>query len=207
MNIKITSAEIDRKIARLKADISRIQNRFPVLESNLSTRDSQAVPAGAVKSDTVGAKKFAKLTVELNQKTQLLKELEEALRAPLVAHLKLINGKAKTYTMDADDVIYYAFEKEENLKASGVTVKNLVGAEAWHRPAGKSGCNAYAKASGPSITTYIEIRRVADGWRLVHAERSQCYVNQNAFEKVIVSPAANDNIIQKATKNITVRAS
>ena len=31
MNIKITSAEIDRKIARLKADISRIRNRLTVL--------------------------------------------------------------------------------------------------------------------------------------------------------------------------------
>lgn len=207
MNIKITSAKIDRKIARLKADISRIRNRLTVLEPDLSTRESQAVPAGTVKSDSVGVKKIAKLTGDLNQKIQILKELDEALRAPLVAHLKLINGKAKTYTMDADDVIYYAFEKEENLKASGVTVKNLVGTEAWHQPAGKSGCSAYAKASGPRITTYIEIRRVADGWRLVHAERSKCYVNQIAFEKVIVSPAANDNIIQKATKYITVRAS
>lgn len=74
MNIKITSAEIDRKIARLKADISRIRNRLTVLEPDLSTRESQAVPAGAVKSDSVGVKKIAKLTGELNQKIQPLKE-------------------------------------------------------------------------------------------------------------------------------------
>ena len=41
---------------------------------SLSTRESQAVPAGAVKSDSVGVKKIAKLTGELNQKIQPLKE-------------------------------------------------------------------------------------------------------------------------------------
>lgn len=131
-------------------------------------------------------------------------QLEEAIRRPLADVLDKINGKAKTYTVDADGVISLALGIEEMLRERGVKVKNLVGTEVCFRPAGKSACNAYAKKAGPSITTHVELSRVSDGWRLTDAVRDQCSVNEPELLEVTVTQAAIDDIIQTATNGIWV---
>lgn len=206
MTIKISSAKKDKEAAPIKADIDRIKLEISLLErrpAELRIRSSKRV---IPTHWSIPRKEIDDLNVALNDKIELLKQLEESFRAPLEAYLKKINGKANTYTMDAEDVISYALETEEDLRERGATLKSLIGATASYRPAGKSRSNAYAKKSSPSITTRINIRRVADGWRLVHASRDECYVNETASEDITVSQAAVDSIIATATRGLVVRA-
>jgi len=128
-------------------------------------------------------------------------QLEQSILSGLTSVLALVNGRAQAYTICAEMLIDVAHEFEGIMEDRGITVKNRAGAEARFRPAGKSVAHS---PMGRSITTYVVMRRVHDGWRLIHAERDYCYDNQREFMQVIVRPCAHENMIRHATRNFSV---
>ena len=139
----------------------------------------------------------ANLQAELEQKKLEKHQINTAGRAEMAAVLNHVNGKARAWTICPDRLICIDHACEKLLDTRGIRVKNRAGALVRFRPAGKSSARLQI---GRSITTYVVMRRVSDGWRLVHAERDFCYVNQREFREFTVQPAAHKEIIRHATR-------
>lgn len=178
---KITSQKIENQISALTSEISRLK----------------------FKMDKVQTDQVLDLQEALEQKEFEKHDLERSITEELAAVLGQVNGKARTWTICADELISLAHEAEDLLEARGVRVKNRAKAMVRYRPAGKLSSRSQI---GRSITTFVVMRRVHDGWRLVHAERDYCYVNQREFNETIVGPAAHEDMIRHATRNIRVWA-
>lgn len=184
----ITSHRFEKKVSILDVEIKNLKLKLERLRGRDRTMDE------------VESKQVAELERHLKQKELEKHHLEEGFEANLAAVLDRINGKARAWTVCPDLLVGLANETEELLKTSGVKVKNRPGAEAEFRPAGQVSRSQYGKR----ITTRVVIRRVHDGWRLVHAERDHCYVNQSELREITLRPAAYEDIIRYATRNFQV---
>ncbi|SFH34693.1 hypothetical protein [Sulfitobacter dubius] len=140
---------------------------------------------------------ISSLQAELEQKRLEKHQIKTANRAEMAAVLNHVNGKARTWTICPDRLIGIAHECEDLLDSRGVKVKSRPGTIVLYRPGGKRSARIRI---GRSITTYVVLRRVRDGWRLMHAQRDYCFINQRAFREVIVRPAAHEDIIRHATR-------
>lgn len=181
----ITSRKADNKIFKLEFEIEL----------------GEKVLAAAQESerwlDDWQPEHVANLKYDLNQKELEKHQIKTACRTEIAAVLDRANGKAQAWTICPDRLISIAHDCEELLDTSGVRVKNRPGTIAHYRPPGKRSARSQI---GRSITTYVVLRRVRDGWRLVHAQRDYCFINQRAFREVIVRPAAHEDIIRHATR-------
>ena len=185
----ITSSKINNKIIKLDFEIQSI------------TMDIKRVEQSSRWLENWQSEKLAGLNAELRTKELEKAQLEQSILSGLISVLALVNGRAQAYTICAEMLIDLAHEFEGLLEDRGITVKNRAGAEVRFRPAGKSVAHS---PMGRSITTYVVMRRVHDGWRLIHAERDYCYDNQREFMQVVVRPCAHENMIQHATRNFCV---
>lgn len=184
MNIKITSPKFENEILALDADIARLKRNL-----------DQAQKAGTGRDDA-GTPSMADLQEALRQKERDKHTRGLSFSAKLAAVLDQVNGKARAWTVSPEDLIDLAHECEEEMDARGIRVKNRPGAQVHYRPAGK----ASRFQNGKSITTYIIMHRVHDGWRLSHAERDYCFANQTEFRETTVQSAAYEDIISHATR-------
>ncbi|MFG6539374.1 hypothetical protein [Sulfitobacter sp. CS16] len=184
----ITSRRFENKISVLDEEIARFRSKLDRVKSwNRGLDDAE-------KNHVAG------LEQALKQRELEKQNLNMSFVAKLEAVLGQVNGKARAWTVCADDLIGLAEECEEMMKSRGIRVKNRPGALVHYCPAGKTSRSQIGK----NITTYIIMRRIHDGWRLVHAERDYCYVNQSEFREITVQPAAYEDMISHATQNFRV---
>ena len=186
MNYIITSEKNNKCIYALEAEIVRLNDKIEEAQNN-ANNSLNSLPSGQI----------ADLRSAVMQKELQKRDRELSIYIGLATALGRVNGKAWTNTICADTLIALAREFEDLLDARGIKVKNRAGALVRYRPPGKSSSRLQI---GRSITTYVVLRRVRDGWRLVHAQRDYCFINQRAFREVIVRPAAHEDIIRHATR-------
>ncbi|MGJ8547522.1 MAG: hypothetical protein ACSHWZ_18900 [Sulfitobacter sp.] len=173
---------LDEEIKRLRCELTRVREASLVLEDCERNR-------------------IINLDEALKQKELEKYHIKMSFDADLAAVLRQVNGNARACTVCPKGLIGLAQECEGLMDAKGVRVKNRPGAMVSYRPAGKVSRSHFGK----SITTYVVIRRVQDGWRLVHAERDYCYLNQREFREITVRTAAYEDIIRHATQKFCVR--
>lgn len=181
----ITSRKIEDQLLKLHYEIEELEDEL---------RSAQASERGLENGQPGDV---ANLQSNLQQKKFEKFELKLSINAGLAAALALANGKAQAHTIGADRLISLAHECEDLFEARGIRVKNRPGAIVHYRPGGKRSPHSQI---GRSITTYVVMRRVFDGWRLVHAERDFCYVNRREFREITVQPAAHKDIVRHATR-------
>lgn len=185
----ITSSKINNQKIKLDSEIQSIQRDLKRAEQSSRWLENWQPEQLADLQDKLKAKELEK------------GQLEQSILSGLTSVLALVNGRAQAYTICAETLIDLAYEFEGTMEDRGIPVKNRAGAEARYRPAGKSVAHS---PMGRSITTYVVMRRVHDGWRLIRAERDYCYDNQREFMQVIVRPCAHENMIRHATRNFCV---
>ncbi len=122
---------------------------------------------------------------------------------PLAEHVAEVNGKAKSHTITADDIIEKAVEVEAELERRGVYKKNIVGTEFSFLPR----FNLPNSYSHSLITNEVVCRRVGDGWRLVKLEKVETWPNSSGKFEMHVSQAAADDIRNLALANIRIQES
>jgi len=183
----ITSRKVENKLFALETEIARLKRKQIQIREGFSWNEA--------KSQQVSELEEAVRQIELEKQC-----MEVRFKAELAAALGQVNVKARAWTICAEDLIDLAQESEDHLNTQGVRVKNRPGTEVEFRPAGK----VSRSQLGMSITTRVVMRRVQDGWRLVYAERDHCYANQTEFKDIIVHPAAYDDMIRHATRNVRV---
>jgi len=181
----ITSRKADNKILKLEFEIELGEKVLTAAQEKKRWLDNWQ------------PEHVANLQAELEQKKLEKHQINTAGRAEIAAVLNHVNGKARAWTICPDRLISIAHDCEKLLDTRGIRVKNRAGTLVRFRPAGKSSARSQI---GRSITTYVVLRRVRDGWRLVHAQRDYCFINQRAFREVIVRPAAHEDIIRHATR-------
>ncbi|KZZ25505.1 hypothetical protein A3753_15365 [Sulfitobacter sp. HI0082] len=156
----ITSRKIEKKILTNGYEIERLKGEI---------RSAQAPERGLANGHP---DHVANLQSELQQKTFESFELELSISSGLAAALALANGKAQAHTISAERLISLAHECEDLFETRGIKVRNRPGAVVHYRPGGKRSPHSQI---GRRITTYVVMRRVFDGWRLVYAGRDYCY--------------------------------
>ncbi|MEP1316767.1 MAG: hypothetical protein ABJN05_02540 [Sulfitobacter dubius] len=181
----ITSRKIEDQLLKLHYEIEELEDEL---------RSAQASERGL---EIGQPNHVANLQSNLQQKKFEKFELKLSISSGLAAALALANGRARAHTICAERLINLAHECEDLFEARGIRVKNRPGGIVHFRPGGKRSPHSQI---GRSITTYVVMRRVSDGWRLVHAERDFCYVNQREFREFTVQPAAHKDIIRHATR-------
>ncbi len=186
--LKVTSHKFDNEISVLETEINRTKIKLDQMRGT------------DLELDEAKVSQIADLEEALKQLEFEKHHIETAFSAELSAVLGQVNGKAKAWTVDPDGLIGLAQKIEDLLDACGVRVKNRLGTVVHYRPAGKVSLSQLGK----SITTYVAIRRVHDGWRLVRAERDFCFANQRQFREIIVRPAAHEDMIRHATRHFRV---
>lgn len=185
----ITSHKADNKILKLDFEIEQREKVLAAAQESKRWLDNWQ------------PKHVADLQTELEQKKLEKHQIKTACRAEMAAVLNHVNGKARAWTICPDRLIGTAHDCEELLDTRGIRVKNRAGTLVRFRPAGKSSARLQI---GRSITTYVVLLRVHDGWRLMHAQRDYCFINQRAFRDVVVRPAAHDDITRHATRGFRV---
>jgi hypothetical protein len=183
----ITSRKAENKILALETEIARLKRKQIQIKEGFSWNEEKAQQVSELED--------AVRQIELEKQC-----IEVRFVAELAAALSQANGKAWAWTISAEDLIDLAHESEDHLDTHGVRVKHRPGAKVEFRPAGK----VSRSQLGMSITTRVVMRRVQDGWRLVYAERDHCFANQNEFKEITVKPAAYDDMIRHATRNVRV---
>ena len=186
MNYVVTSRKFNNEICALTSEIEDLKNKRDQAQHNTSSCLTSLPP-----------KQIDALHATIAQKKRVNHDLELAMHTKLATALGQVNGKAWANTICADRLTTLAQEFEDLLDAHSIKVKNRAGTLVRYRPGGKK---APRSQIGRSITTFVVLRRVHDGWRLIHAQRDYCYINQRAFRDVIVRPAAHDDIIRHATR-------
>ena len=185
----ITSSKTNKQKVKLDFEIRAIRRDIERAEQSSRWLENWQPEQLADLQDKLKAKELEKA------------QLEHSITSGLTAVLAMVNGRAQAYTICAETLIDLAHEFEGLFEDRGITVKNRAGAEVHFRPAGKSVTHS---PMGRSITTYVIMRRVHDGWRLIYAERDYCYDNQREFMQVVVRPCAHENMIRHATRNFSV---
>ena len=109
-------------------------------------------------------------------------KVEEALSA--------VNGKARSFTVQAADIHALSIAAEAKMARGGLTQKARVGAVLTHRPAGPS-ANSYKYAA---ISTKIELTKTTGGWWLTGVERASVWPKESAQSVVSVSQTVADTI-------------
>ena len=109
-------------------------------------------------------------------------KIDEALRA--------VNGKARSFTVQAADIHALSIAAEAKMARGGLTQKARVGAVLTHRPAGPS-ANSYRYAA---ISTKIELTKTTGGWWLTGVERASVWPKESAQSVVSVSQTVADTI-------------
>ena len=109
-------------------------------------------------------------------------KIEEALRA--------VNGKARSFTIQADDIHGIVIAAEAKMARGGLTKKAQVGAVLTHRPAGPS-ANSYKYAA---ISTRVELTKTTGGWWLTDVKRASVWPKESAQSIVSVSQTVADTI-------------
>lgn len=186
MNYVVTSQKFNNEICALTSQIEVLKAKRDQAQHN--TKDCLT---------SLPPEQIDALHTTIAQNERVKRDLELAMHSKLATALEQVNGKAWANTICADRLIALAQEFEELLDAHGIKVKNRAGTLVRYRPGGKKASRAQI---GRSITTFVVLRRVHDGWRLIHAQRDYCYINQRAFRDVIVRPAAHEDIIRHATR-------
>lgn len=186
MNYIITSEKNNKFIYALDAEIAHLNDKIEEAQNNTSNS-----------LDSLSSEEIEDLRSALMQKELQKRDRELSIYVELATALGRVNGKAWANTICVDTLIALAQEFEDLMDARGIKVRNRAGALVRYRPAGKSSARLQI---GRSITTYVVLRRVRDGWRLMHAQRDHCFINQRAFREVIVRPAAHEDIIRHATR-------
>lgn len=184
---KITSRKVENKILSLETEIARLKRKQIQIKEGFGWNEEKAQQVSDLEDQV--------RQIELEKQ-----RIEVRFVAELAAALSQANGKAWAWTISAEDLIELAHEYEDHLDTHGVRVKNRPGAEVVFRPAGKVSLSQL----GISITTRVRMRRVSDGWRLVYAVRDRCYANQPAFKEITVKPAAYEDMIRHATRNVRI---
>jgi len=120
----------------------------------------------------------------------------------IAAALKAVNGRAESFTITTAAVVRnVARDAEDILATRGVTQKNRIGATVVYEPDGPSAKRyKYTAAS-----TRLHLRRAADGWRLMGVERTEVRPKDGETLRIEVSAAAGRDIIDHATRGITIR--
>ncbi len=131
-----------------------------------------------------------------------LSALIDAKSAAINAALDNVNGKAVAHTVNTYAEVWAIADRAEQLLAArGVTKGHRVGTTVVFSPSGP-GASAYKYAA---ISTVVELRRVADGWRLIGASRCSAWPKSAETFNLTISPEAADNITATAFESITVR--
>ncbi len=129
--------------------------------------------------------------------------VESPIKRAVVNALRAVNGKAEAYALTTFIEIWsVAHRAEELLGSRGVAKKRRVGTTVTYEPSGPS-ANSYKYAA---ISTTIYLKRVADGWRLIGANRSSVYPKSTETFSLTISPEAAADINRAAFASITVRA-
>lgn len=208
----VTSRKLDKKFESMASKIAEIEQKIASIAQSIAMMVERQQLICDFKSLSQSQERVAELRAEIldleSNAKRVRKErsdLERSIEDELAVVLKQVNGRAVTYTLNANRVIDFARKTEEHLAERGINVRNRVGTEVIYRPAGQLIWTSYASLVKPNITTRIVLRRVRDGWRLISAERDHCFINQKEFKQMIIGPAANDNIIRQATDGFVVR--
>ena len=130
-----------------------------------------------------------KITSKSKSKTDL-SELENK--------LDVVNGRAQTHTLTAYDIVNICEQVETDLRARGLSKADLTGTVFIYRP-GFSLPGAY---KGRPITNRISCKRIADGWRLVSAEKIDTYPQTPRHLRITISDNARDKILSYALRDI-----
>lgn len=208
----VTSRKHDKKIESMASEIAEIEQKIETISQSIAMMVEREKLIYDFKILSQSQERIAEMRAEILNHRSIAervrrerRDLEQLIKGELAVVLKQVNGRAVTYTLDADRVIDFARKAEEHLAERGINVRNRVGTEVIYRPAGQLIWTSYAAIAKPSITTRVVLKRVRDGWRLISAERDHCFVNQKEFKQMIIGPAANDNIIRQATNGFVVR--
>lgn len=111
-------------------------------------------------------------------------------------------GRAKTHTMDLQEIQDFLLETEQDILDRGMTMKQLVGTEVQYTP----GFNLPGSYRGRVITSEITAKRVTDGWRLTNIENVETYPKSSANLEIKISHEARDRIVKTALENMKVPA-
>ncbi len=121
----------------------------------------------------------------------------------VIAMLAKVNGKATAFTVtEFTEVHQVAIDAEKRLNALGVPLKYRPGAALQYRPAGPG--KAYARKSRFVISTILQLVRVADGWRLVSAERSEPWADSPELRVLMISAEAYEQARAHLFQGVTV---
>ena len=120
----------------------------------------------------------------------------EKMNAAVLYQLAAVNGRASSLTLtERHQLAEVCQEVENRLARGGVTGQAMVGTEIRYRPAGPY-ANSYKYAG---ISTAVRMVRIADGWRLASAIRTEVWPKQAEMREVTISEDAAAGLLARYT--------
>ena len=117
-------------------------------------------------------------------------------REAVAAYLKSVFGKATAWTASVSDVIEHAEIAEKRLTEKGVAKSRRVGAEFIFETSSPTS----KKYRHPVICSIVRYRRYPNGWRVMSAERNECWPGYEGSTALLLPIEEVERIERRAVK-------